>query len=538
MDKHHPAPGHPLSRVRMIGDCDHGLWRGDTAAIESPGGVSIPCRGAQPAQTREYEGDQGDSIAVRVPGTPAVTRSPDELAADAAAGRTWLDYGILSGGARRLYGHELGARSWIYCAPDGSRWTATMGMGAAAQLAFRRFGAIPGAADAQAASRYRRAAVVPPAGRAGMRSFSALWMTYGATVRRRSSCRISLFDDERRVRHGYADWGLRWCYGVYRVGITGVPPAAVVTVTPMYAGSGLGRLSSTYSTVPETRGVFVYRDEYDATTMYYIRDVGEPVVPPPGAIQIDYWDMPAGVFTGEDAYIVGGCYVDDVATPVVLRKSYTITSTLEWVEVDGDPFTGIEYTEAYSASATIRLEIGSSSVGATAADAGEMIGYRSVDLFPPAPEPIGDGAMMLDGLQISARKSAGVADYLIGGTPAELTSSRDHADARGHPNRGAMSHQPRRARSERRRIFVGRRSRLGRAHAHRIRRPRRVGPDARAAPGHCVARGRHGVGELTPRDGRNCVVFRSPGVLGVIAMRNSFFCRVTRSCGIYRARTR
>lgn len=425
MDRHHPAPGHPLSRVRMIGDCDHGLWRGDTAAIESPGGVAIPCRGAQPAQTREYEGDQGDSIAVRVPGTPAVTRSPDELAADADAGRTWLDYGILSGGARRLYGHELGARSWIYCAPDGSRWTATMGMGAAAQLAFRRFGAIPGAAeDAQAA----QAVIValpsyPPA-------LGAPWdeILFSAVDDVRSDgaeaiVSVGYHYSTTNVGSdtGYADWGLRWCYGVYRVGVTGVPPSAVVTVTPMYAGSGLGRLSSTYSTVPETRGVFVYRDEYDATTMYYIRDVGEPVVPPPGAIQIEYWEMPAGVFEGEDAYIVGGCYVDDVATPVVLRKSYTITSTLEWVEVDGDPFTGIEYTEAYSASATIRLEIGSSSVGATAADAGEMIGYRSVDVFPPAPEPIGDGAMMLDGLEISARKSAGVADYLIGGTPAELS---------------------------------------------------------------------------------------------------------------------
>ena len=188
MDKHHPAPGHPLSRVRMIGDCDHGLWRGDTAAIESPGGVSIPCRGAQPAQIREYEGDQGDSIAVRVPGTPAVTRSPEEHAADAAAGRTWLDYGILSGGARRLYGHELGARSWIYCAPDGSRWTATMGMGAAAQLAFRRFGAIPGAAeDAQAVpvGNRRQAARTGGAVGADGRARAGRWRHGGHWRRRR-----------------------------------------------------------------------------------------------------------------------------------------------------------------------------------------------------------------------------------------------------------------------------------------------------------------------------------------------------------------
>lgn len=142
---------------------------------------------------------------------------------------------------------------------------------------------------------------------------------------------------------------------------------------------------------------------------------------PPNAHQVAYWQQSAGTFIGSDTYIVGGCYVDDVATPVVLRKSYNVSSSLTWTEVTGDPFVGIEYTETYAASSTISLEIGSSTIGATATDSGARIGYRSLDILYPDPPVIGDGAMMLDGLEISARPAAGLADYRIAGTPAELS---------------------------------------------------------------------------------------------------------------------
>lgn len=425
MDKHHPAPGHPLSRVRICGDCDHGLWHADTDTITTPGAVEIPIRGVAPAQTREYESDQGDSIAVRVPGTPAVVRSPEELAADAAAGRTWLDYGILAGGARRLYGHELGERAWIYCAPDGSRWVARIGLGSPTQLTLQRFGEIPGSpADAGPV----QAAVI---------AFSVMpslttppWPDYEYNV----------IDDVRSdgseaiVSVGYhysqsntfgsgaiASYGLRWPYGVYRVAIAGTPPAAVVTVTPMYAGLGLGYLSDTFGGTLNLRGVHVFQDEHDSTALYYVGNYGGPVTPPPGTVEIEYWNLTDGTTTGEDLYILGGCYVADVATPVLLRKSYVVTTTITWIEVEGDPFTGIEYTESYDASSTITLEIGTSVVGATATDAGARIGYQSLDILVEPPPAVGDGAMTLGGLTISARPSAGAADYRIASTPAELS---------------------------------------------------------------------------------------------------------------------
>ncbi|QEY62553.1 hypothetical protein FXN65_10875 [Metapseudomonas lalkuanensis] len=57
---------------------------------------------------------------LRVPGTPVVTRTPEQLADDAAAGRQWWSEAILCGRFFQLYGKDMGG--WIYCAPDGSRW--------------------------------------------------------------------------------------------------------------------------------------------------------------------------------------------------------------------------------------------------------------------------------------------------------------------------------------------------------------------------------------------------------------------------------
>lgn len=132
---------YPLSRVVKFGDTSHGLYSAATGEITTPDDVQIPCPGAQPLGA--------DAFVVRVPGTPPVPAvSPEEAAADAAAGRVWLDYGIISGFNRRLYGAELAAAgttlqtAWIYIDDAGGRWLVraycldfwTM------RLTFRRFG--------------------------------------------------------------------------------------------------------------------------------------------------------------------------------------------------------------------------------------------------------------------------------------------------------------------------------------------------------------------------------------------------------------
>ena len=62
----------------------------------------------------------GSTYRVAVPGTPAVERTPEEQAADTAAGREWRNEATLSGGRMQLYGKRLDG--WIYVDPAGARW--------------------------------------------------------------------------------------------------------------------------------------------------------------------------------------------------------------------------------------------------------------------------------------------------------------------------------------------------------------------------------------------------------------------------------
>lgn len=115
-DTHQPGPP---GRVTVWGRPWHGLVEAGTLTL--PNGATMP---------HPYPGDAGaaDVLAFRLPGTPAVVRSPEHAAADAAAGRQWLDYALISGRYdRQLYGQSIGGNgTWLYAAPDGSRWLATL----------------------------------------------------------------------------------------------------------------------------------------------------------------------------------------------------------------------------------------------------------------------------------------------------------------------------------------------------------------------------------------------------------------------------
>lgn len=65
----------------------------------------------------------GTSHLIAIPGLPAVARTTEEAAADAAAGRQWKNRALLSGGRMQLYGHPL--TGWIYVDPAGDRWLVT-----------------------------------------------------------------------------------------------------------------------------------------------------------------------------------------------------------------------------------------------------------------------------------------------------------------------------------------------------------------------------------------------------------------------------
>lgn len=103
--------GVPTDKVNVWGWCWHGLIR--PADNPSQGEILLPN-----GQTKEHPLTGSTNYRIYVPGTPAVVRTPEQQAADEAAGRQWWNEAILSGTG--LYGQDLGG--WLYCSPDGTRW--------------------------------------------------------------------------------------------------------------------------------------------------------------------------------------------------------------------------------------------------------------------------------------------------------------------------------------------------------------------------------------------------------------------------------
>lgn len=75
-----------------------------------------------------YDGDagenrQGTTKLVRHPAATGATRTPAQLAHDAANGLDWRDYALLCGQDHSLGGGpELGANRWLYCDSAGATW--------------------------------------------------------------------------------------------------------------------------------------------------------------------------------------------------------------------------------------------------------------------------------------------------------------------------------------------------------------------------------------------------------------------------------
>lgn len=108
-------PGrHPLARAGIVGNPYHGLAQGGVITLPNAAVKTYP----QPDGT--WPDQAGATHLLMRPGQPAVERTAEELAADAAAGWQWRNVAMLSGGRQQLYGRELDG--WIYVDPEGGRW--------------------------------------------------------------------------------------------------------------------------------------------------------------------------------------------------------------------------------------------------------------------------------------------------------------------------------------------------------------------------------------------------------------------------------
>lgn len=124
----------------------HGLIKGYRLALPNGTSPLFP----QPSPFGTWQ--MGSTSLIQHPGAAEIVRSPDEAAADAAAGRQWWNKAVLAGDT--LHGHALGG--WIYIDSAGACWLATTTLselhieGGLATLTLKRFGVLGGKEEVHA----------------------------------------------------------------------------------------------------------------------------------------------------------------------------------------------------------------------------------------------------------------------------------------------------------------------------------------------------------------------------------------------------
>jgi hypothetical protein len=101
------------------GDPHHGSWSDSTGKVLTPDALEVDIVGDTPA-TDGLE-RSGDCYLFR-----AAAVTPAETAGQ--PGETWLNYGLLAGSGRRLYGKNLGAGKWLVRGTSGKVWLASLDM--------------------------------------------------------------------------------------------------------------------------------------------------------------------------------------------------------------------------------------------------------------------------------------------------------------------------------------------------------------------------------------------------------------------------
>lgn len=390
------APG-VAGQVAVWGHPWHGLWKAGDGKIHVPDGPVIDTPGQSPSHgPLARESRIGDAWKVQPPGTAAVARTPAEAAADAAAGRTWLNYAILSGSSKRLYGKALhpnafeSMRVWIYVDPDGGRWLVRLTL---SSLTVSRFGHFPKDASEPAAAQsvlidldllfpYTAARLfavedVTPSGDKALIAFASL---------------TAFPDDERRR-----------LFQVWEIVLSGKPPAMTVGVTEVYRMSLAENGDHEYTTISSSSQSFgrkrfkVADTGTGANVEWFVFDSnGAPTYQefadslPAGRYISDeaiWFVSTVGESVREIATPFGACFVDGAATIIKLvqRLEETITATIDDAAleagVDRVPFS---QTRAQTWTATLRLQSGGPAVGSTASGTFVRSGLLGdTDAMPP-----------------------------------------------------------------------------------------------------------------------------------------------------------
>ena len=211
-----------LDELVQWGDPWHGVWRGDTLKIHTPNGPVVDCPGVAPDQSPW--GTSGDCWKLQIPGLA----TPTNDAADVTAGRTWLNYAIISGYFQRLYGKSGAA---IYLDPSNKPWriqlspswsfsgSPAINGSAMMSLNLVEFGKIgdTGVSQALAQQSVSFGIMTPTTGTEGM------WIE-------------DMTSDGRSLLFHVSCWwanSQRRCLGIFKLDISGTPPAASFTWTKL-----------------------------------------------------------------------------------------------------------------------------------------------------------------------------------------------------------------------------------------------------------------------------------------------------------------
>lgn len=115
------SPFHPCDEITRFGFTAHGVATGIQTGTRRliVNGASFPLPFDWPFQAGVIA-EPYDTHLVKVPDQPSVDLPPEVVAAEAAAGRTWQHYALLSEDRLVLFGKVLSG--WVCIDPDGKRW--------------------------------------------------------------------------------------------------------------------------------------------------------------------------------------------------------------------------------------------------------------------------------------------------------------------------------------------------------------------------------------------------------------------------------
>lgn len=216
----------------VFGDPWHGLWSSASGNITTPSAVEVPMVGFEPDggfSDRAF----GDCFLVQIDGLPVPSNPPSE----AALGRTWLNYAMISGADHRLYGRNLSMFGWIYIDPAGNPWLAKISdtlpsdgvfTSYAPTITFKRFGVFGG--DPMTS-------VVTPTAATGLFNKGADASATGPMFIHTEDIHTNGRKVILCLSRWYVDTALgvnrRYIGGMVLLEVSGTPPTATVTLTKL-----------------------------------------------------------------------------------------------------------------------------------------------------------------------------------------------------------------------------------------------------------------------------------------------------------------